>query len=170
MYVTYAAGDDIESQRKGMVTIVLPGGPGNAWLSPLKVDARAGHLASKRHEVTPIRCASFHFCMTDNPVYRIIRDFVVLCGNMPNSRMKFHMGTLTLSMIYSYYSISIFVLFGFVSISTTPYVAYHLSLSFSPSLYVLYCTVLCCTPSHPTPPQQEKILNYGIRYRDLESP
>ena len=99
MYVTYAAGDDIESQRKGMVTIVLPGGPGNAWLSPLKVDARAGHLASKRHEVTPIRCASFHFCMTDNPVYRIIRDFVVLCDYIPKSRMKFHMGTLTLSIV-----------------------------------------------------------------------
>ncbi|OEU08687.1 hypothetical protein FRACYDRAFT_249587 [Fragilariopsis cylindrus CCMP1102] len=77
---------------KGMVTIVLPGGPGNAWLSPLKVNARAGHLATKRHEVTPIRCASFHFCMTDNPVYRIIRDFVVLCDYIPKSRMKFHMG------------------------------------------------------------------------------
>jgi hypothetical protein len=91
--MAYAAGDDIESQRKGIVMIVWPGGPGNAWLSPLKADARAGHLATKRHEVTPIRYASYHFCMTDNPVYRIIRNFIVLCGNVSKSRMKFHIGT-----------------------------------------------------------------------------
>ena len=69
-------------------------------------------------------------------------------------------------MIYSYYSISTFVLFGFVSISTTPYVAYHLPISLSPSLSLLLsvcCAVLYSFPPYPTPTGEDTELRYTLQ-------
>lgn len=92
----YAAGnDDLESQRKGIVMIVWSGGPGKDWKIAHIPDARARHLATIRHEVTAIRYAAYHFCIGDNPILRLIRNFIVFCGGgLSKSRMQFHIGTL----------------------------------------------------------------------------
>jgi hypothetical protein len=92
------ASEDIESQKRGVVLIVWPGGPGKDWKGLDKADRRSFHLLSQRHEVLPIRFAGYHYCMPDNPIFRLIRSFAVLSGHVGlgsgiKARMKFHIGT-----------------------------------------------------------------------------
>lgn len=86
---------DVETQRKGLVLVVWPGGPGKDWRKRRQQDSRATHLLSQRHEVLPIRFAGYHYCMPDDPIFRLIRSFAVLYGGMGGmkSRMRFHIGT-----------------------------------------------------------------------------
>ena len=96
VYMLYHAGDnDVESQRKGIVMMVWPG-PANDWRTRgnFKPDQRSRYLANIRHQVTAVRYAAYHFCMTDSPVLRLIRNFVILCGHLSQPRMKVHIGTI----------------------------------------------------------------------------
>ena len=82
------ASEDIESQKRGVVLIVWPGGPGKDWKGLDKADRRSFHLLSQRHEVLPIRFAGYHYCMPDNPL-----SGHVGLGSGIKARMKFHIGT-----------------------------------------------------------------------------
>ena len=89
------ASENIETQRKGVILIVWPGGSGKDWKKRQFPDARARHLVSMRHEVVPIRYAGYHYCMPDNRVFRLIRSFAVLfggIGSQTKARMKLHIG------------------------------------------------------------------------------
>jgi hypothetical protein len=93
------ASEDVESQRKGVVLVVWPGGPGNDWKGLDTSDRRSRHLLSQRHEVLPIRFAGYHYCMPDNPIFRLIRSFAILYGGLGGemkARMRFHIGTCVL--------------------------------------------------------------------------
>ena len=92
------ASDDVESQKKGIIMIVWPGGPGADWAmgGEGKRDARARHLINQRHEVIPARFAGYHYCMPDSVTFRLIRSFLILYGGVNQgmrSRMRFHVGT-----------------------------------------------------------------------------
>jgi hypothetical protein len=95
-YMAMVASADVETQRKGVVLVVWPGGPGKDWKALQPSDKRVRHLVTQRHEVIPIRFAGYHFCMPDNPIFRLIRSFAVLFTGMGGglkSRMRFHIGT-----------------------------------------------------------------------------
>lgn len=89
------ASADVETQRKGVVLVVWPGGPGKDWKQLQPSDKRARHLITQRHEVVPMRFAGYHYCMPDDTIFRLIRSFAVLFGGFGGemtSRMRFHIG------------------------------------------------------------------------------
>eukprot|EP00533_Pseudo-nitzschia_delicatissima_P011848 CAMPEP_0197278310 /NCGR_PEP_ID=MMETSP1432-20130617/18458_1 /TAXON_ID=44447 /ORGANISM="Pseudo-nitzschia delicatissima, Strain UNC1205" /LENGTH=478 /DNA_ID=CAMNT_0042744663 /DNA_START=79 /DNA_END=1515 /DNA_ORIENTATION=- len=93
-YMAMMATADVETQRKGLILVVWPGGPGKDWKIRRQQESRAPHLLSQRHEVLPIRIAGYHYYMPDDPIFRLIRSFVVLYGGIGGmkSRMRFHIG------------------------------------------------------------------------------
>lgn len=87
--------EDVESQQKGVVLVVWPGGSGNDWKFEQARNPRAYYLLKIRHEVIPMRFAAYHYCMPDNPVFRLIRSFAVLFMGMDGrlkNRMRLHIG------------------------------------------------------------------------------
>ena len=95
-YTAMVATEDVESQRRGVVLVVWPGGAGKDWSKRQLPDKRARHLVTRRHEVIPMRYAGYHYCMPEIPVFRLVRAFAVLyvIRSEIKSRMKFHIGTL----------------------------------------------------------------------------
>lgn len=93
-YTAMVATEDVESQRRGVVLVVWPGGAGKDWSKRQLPDKRARHLVTRRHEVIPMRYAGYHYCMPEIPVFRLVRAFAVLyvIRSEIKSRMKFHIG------------------------------------------------------------------------------
>lgn len=90
------ASADAETQNKGVVLVVWPGGPGKDWKQEQRWDERARHLIAQRHDAVPMRLVGYHFCIPDNPLFRLIRAFAVMhsgIGGGIKTRMRFHVGT-----------------------------------------------------------------------------
>lgn len=88
LYLTYVAGDDIETQKNGVVML--------AWF-----DTAWKHL-SKRPVYSPqssrvlslcVRTTSVHICTPDTPLYRFRRSIMVMRLGKERSRVKIHVGT-----------------------------------------------------------------------------
>jgi hypothetical protein len=87
LYLTYVAGEDIETQKHGIVVLV--------WF-----DAAWEHI-SKRPLVSAqtsrvlalgVRVSSAHLCTPDTPLYRFRRSIMVMRLGKEKSRVKIHLG------------------------------------------------------------------------------
>lgn len=97
IYIMLAASDDVESQRKGLISIIWPGTnipsddkPSNFKLNRIMFMKRVyGNL--------PIRSCSIHFCspntgVRSTPFFRVLRTLIILTMPQFLNRMKFHTG------------------------------------------------------------------------------
>lgn len=101
MYFLSVAGDDVESQQKGIVVLIWPD-PGIADTIRLRFPVhRGGELAHKVLKFSPVRVAAYHFCTpsnssSGNPFFGIVGSVFALetlgRGNHQLSRLKFHAG------------------------------------------------------------------------------
>mmetsp|Transcript_16865 Transcript_16865/g.34691 ORF Transcript_16865/g.34691 Transcript_16865/m.34691 type:complete len:498 (+) Transcript_16865:167-1660(+) len=92
IYTMLAASDDVETQRKGITSIVWPGKkvPDGDTVQNVKFD-RVMFL-KRVYENLPIRTCSLHFCMPDTPFCRIMKPLFVLSMSNLLIRMKWHVG------------------------------------------------------------------------------
>ena len=89
-----AASDDVETQRKGITSIVWPGRKPVAGDNASSVKWDRVLFMKRIYENLPIRTCSIHFCLPDTPVFQIMRSLIVLTMPSYRHRMKFHVGTL----------------------------------------------------------------------------
>eukprot|EP00531_Pseudo-nitzschia_arenysensis_P004538 CAMPEP_0116145480 /NCGR_PEP_ID=MMETSP0329-20121206/16616_1 /TAXON_ID=697910 /ORGANISM="Pseudo-nitzschia arenysensis, Strain B593" /LENGTH=503 /DNA_ID=CAMNT_0003641089 /DNA_START=98 /DNA_END=1605 /DNA_ORIENTATION=- len=92
VYTILVASDDVETQQKGITTIIWPGTktPKDDQVGNLKFDRI---LFLKRvFEFLPVRTCSMHFSFPSTPFFQVIRTLFML--SMPSliKRMKFHVG------------------------------------------------------------------------------
>jgi len=92
IYLVLAASDDVETQRKGITTVIWPGSkmPKGDDVINLKMDRL---LFMKRvYESLPVRTCSYHFCMQNTPFFQVVRTLFILSLSQSMQRMKFHIG------------------------------------------------------------------------------
>jgi len=93
-YLMWAAGEDIETQLKGIVVIIWP--VSDVAIKHLKNKERLIEDQKKRLEGSSIRVCAFHFCVEDKPFFNVLRMVFALTLNQRNrSRLKFHVGQMT---------------------------------------------------------------------------
>ena len=89
-YIFYAAGSDIESQRKGLVLVTWPffSEPPSYNFTTNNKDFYRRFMAS-----TPIRFCAIHCCLPDTLSFRMVRPFVAhaACASV-RSRLRFYVG------------------------------------------------------------------------------
>jgi len=93
LYLLVIAGDDVESQQKGIIFLIWPN-PDIAKSLKLRYPINSGgRLVQMVLQCAPIRIAACHFCTPPNdPFYRIIHSVLALCMDGTRSRLKFHSG------------------------------------------------------------------------------
>ena len=94
MYIVFVAGEDIETQRNGMIMICWPGA-----LNPKLPNARFRRYIVEALQCIPMRFACFHLCLPPTPFFQILRAFIVLFLKAGNAatRVKVHSGTFSLA-------------------------------------------------------------------------
>ncbi len=95
-YFHYIASNDVEGQRKGMVSIAWAEGDFTNTPMPLRSESRRLYGCLLRG--MPIRMAAGHFCVPDTLYFRLLTYFIVtvIDANIgPNSlpRHRIHVGT-----------------------------------------------------------------------------
>jgi len=92
LYTILAASEDVETQRKGITSIVWPGKklPTEDRVSNVKVD-RIMFLKGV-YESLPVRTCSIHFCIPETPFFQVMRTLFILTLSQFTTRMKFHIG------------------------------------------------------------------------------
>jgi hypothetical protein len=94
LYFMLTAGEDLESQQKGIVIVAWP----NADLSKqfkLRYPMHTGgRLLQMILQFAPVRVTAFHFCMPGNdPFFRVLQSvFTLFLGVGRRSRLKVHAG------------------------------------------------------------------------------
>ena len=93
LYFLWIAGDDVESQQKGIVLIVWPN-PDIAKSLKLRYPINnGGRLFQMVLQCAPMRVAACHFCAPPNdPFFRILYSVLALCSGGTRSRLNFHSG------------------------------------------------------------------------------
>mmetsp|Transcript_5055 Transcript_5055/g.10465 ORF Transcript_5055/g.10465 Transcript_5055/m.10465 type:complete len:487 (-) Transcript_5055:248-1708(-) len=89
-YFYYVASNDVESQRKGLVSIVWVQGDFTNTPMPLRKESRL--LYGLALSGLPLRRASTHFCAPDTLYFRLLSSFVItsLFRSSSLSRIRFH--------------------------------------------------------------------------------
>ena len=102
-----AASDDVETQRKGITSIIWPGKkvPDGDTVQNVKFD-RVMFL-KRVYENLPIRTCSLHFCMPDTPLCRLMQPLFVLSLSHYMQRMKFHVGTWPAGSLFTSFVLSV---------------------------------------------------------------
>lgn len=92
LYTVLAASEDVETQRKGITTIIWPGPktPSRDTASNLKVDRIM--FLKRVFECLPVRTCSLHFGIPDTPFFQLARTLFILSMPQHMQRMKFHFG------------------------------------------------------------------------------
>ena len=87
------AGDDVESQQKGIVVVVWPN-PDIAYSLKLRYPINSGgELAKSVYQTVPVRVTAFYFCSPENtPFFQVLRSVFVLTLGGKRCRLKFHSG------------------------------------------------------------------------------
>jgi hypothetical protein len=93
LYFMWIAGDDVESQQKGIVLVLWPN-PDIAKSLKLRYPINSGgRLVQMVFQCVPVRVAAIHFCTPPNdPFFRILNSVFALCIGGTRSRLKFHLG------------------------------------------------------------------------------
>ncbi len=92
IYLVLVASDDVETQRKGMTTIVWPGTKARKGdeVGNLKFDRI---LFLKRvFECLPVRTCCLHFSFPSTHFFQVVRTLFILSMPSLMKRMKFHTG------------------------------------------------------------------------------
>lgn len=92
IYLNWAASDDVESQRKGMTSIVWPGSTSTAGDDSSGLKLNRIIFMKRIYESLPIRTCSIHMCLPDTPIHHAIRSVLILSMTPFRHRMKFHVG------------------------------------------------------------------------------
>lgn len=92
IYIILVASDDVETQQKGMTTIIWPG-------TKIPEDDEVGNLKFDRilflkrvYECLPVRTCSMHFGIPNTPFFQVLRTLFILSMPQFLKRMKFHVG------------------------------------------------------------------------------
>ena len=117
LYLLHVAGDDIETQRKGIVVLIWFGSPTSSSSSSSSSSTNNGNTAasglnmekfkkvilnniSNKNTVTApqlivsVRVSCIHICSPDTPAFRLGRSIMLMTyGNVMRTRMKMHVGT-----------------------------------------------------------------------------
>ena len=89
-YFWMTAAEDVESQQKGVVFLVWPGGSQSIKNIPSQKDRI---LHQKCNDAAPIRIAAVHFCFPNEPFYHFLRSIMTMTlGRSYRLRLKFHVG------------------------------------------------------------------------------
>jgi hypothetical protein len=122
MYTILAASDDVETQRKGITSIVWPGRKPYAGDETASVKWDRILFMKRIYANLPIRTCSIHFCLPDTPIFQIMRSLIILSMPAYRQRMKFHVGTFLNTINYnrtdlrSYTCCFKLIIFGFANI------------------------------------------------------
>jgi len=93
IYITLAASEDVETQKKGLTSIVWPGKklPASDHIDNVQVNRI---LFLKRvYACLPVRTCSLHFCAPSTPFFQLMRSLIVVTMSKETmNRIKFHVG------------------------------------------------------------------------------
>lgn len=92
IYIIFVASEDVETQRKGLTSIIWPGTkqPEEDEVGNLKFNRI---LFMKRvFECLPVRTCSIHFSLSNTPFYQTARTLLILSMPQFVTRMKCHVG------------------------------------------------------------------------------
>ncbi len=92
-YLMWVAGNDFETQCKGIVVIIWP-------VSEIAITHLRNHnkevlvrTQKKQLEGACARVCAFHFCVPPNPFFQVLRSvFAMTLDKKMRSRLKFHTG------------------------------------------------------------------------------
>lgn len=89
MYMMFVAGDDIETQRNGIVVLVWPG-----LQTPKPPNSRFLRFSGKVMKTIPTRFACFHMCFPSTKLFRLMRIFILTTLSIATiaTRVKVHTG------------------------------------------------------------------------------
>lgn len=92
MYIGWTAGDDVDTQRRGIVVL--------AWFD--KAFDMSDYPLSNKHklkDLTTVRSCAVHMCSPDSPVFRFIRACATMRAGHNRMKMRIHIGN-TVELIY----------------------------------------------------------------------
>mmetsp|Transcript_10674 Transcript_10674/g.25291 ORF Transcript_10674/g.25291 Transcript_10674/m.25291 type:complete len:490 (+) Transcript_10674:246-1715(+) len=90
-YLLWVAGEDLETQRKGIVVVIWP--VSDVAIKHLKNKDSLIQTQKEQLKGTPVRTCSYHFCVPDNPLFQVLRMiFTMSLEKRKRSRLKFHIG------------------------------------------------------------------------------
>lgn len=86
LYLSWTAGDDVQTQRQGIVFLV--------WFSEAMNMKRGGMKIIKDRDIHSVRASAIHICSPDTPFHRLRRALVTMnVGPVARTQMKVHLGT-----------------------------------------------------------------------------
>ena len=95
LYLTTTASEDVETQRIGIISVVLPGVKFDAQKESTDVRLTSVLFMKRVYENLPVRACSIHFCFpTTNPFINIFRTVFLMSMGHLRKRMQFHSGKL----------------------------------------------------------------------------
>jgi len=89
-YLTWVAGEDFETQLKGVIVIIWP--IPSVAMKHMKNNPELIKSNQVRLLGIPIRVCAFHFCIPDNPFAHALKIFAMTLDKKGRSRLKFHVG------------------------------------------------------------------------------
>ena len=92
IYLLFAASEDVESQRMGIASIVLPGVKFEAQKESSQLPLDRIMMTKRVYGLLPIRTSAIHFCLPNSPYVNIFRTAIFLTMPQLRQRMKFHSG------------------------------------------------------------------------------
>lgn len=93
-YLMWVAGEDFETQCKGIVVIIWP--VSDVAIKHLRNKERMIETQRKQFQGSCVRVCAFHFCVPPNPFFQVLRTvFAMTLDKQMRSRLKFHVGQMT---------------------------------------------------------------------------
>lgn len=85
LYQLWVAGNDVDVQRKGVVSVV--------WFDSNLEPSWKPMMATKIHQIPCVRLTGVHICTPDTPFYRMRRSIGVMTAAHHRRRLRIHIGT-----------------------------------------------------------------------------
>jgi hypothetical protein len=89
MYTVWIIGNDVDTQRKGMVIIHMF----DSSFPQILNHKGAGVLLPSAHWLLSVRLSAIHICTPDTPFFRLRRSAIIIAAGSNRSRLKLHLGT-----------------------------------------------------------------------------
>ncbi|MGK3745402.1 MAG: hypothetical protein ACI90V_012263, partial [Bacillariaceae sp.] len=90
MYTFWTIGNDVDTQRKGVITIVMF----DSSFHTISHLEGAGMIQPSDGWLLSVRTSAIHICTPDTPFFRLRRSFLTMAiGSHTRSRLKLHVGT-----------------------------------------------------------------------------